>query len=153
MRHQKAGRIINISSMGGRFTTYFGAWYHATKYALEAFSDALRMEVKPFGIDVSLIEPGGIKTNWGLIAADHLAESAKGGTYEEAALKTATGMRKQYSGNMMSDPKIISKTISKAVSSKRMRARYLIGFGAKPLVFLHTILPTRIFDWLIMRAS
>ncbi|MFK5235966.1 hypothetical protein ACI3SI_12885 [Lactococcus lactis] len=62
-------------------------------------------------------------------------------------------MRKQYSGNMMSDPKIISKTISKAVSSKRMRARYLIGFGAKPLVFLHTILPTRIFDWLIMRAS
>ena len=77
----------------------------------------------------------------------------QGGTYEEAALKTATGMRKQYSGNMMSDPKIISKTISKAVSSKRMRARYLIGFGAKPLVFLHTILPTRIFDWLIMRAS
>ncbi|MGV7846638.1 SDR family NAD(P)-dependent oxidoreductase, partial [Mycobacterium kansasii] len=63
MRHQKAGRIINISSMGGRFTTYFGAWYHATKYALEAFSDALRMEVKPFGIDVSLIEPGGIKTD------------------------------------------------------------------------------------------
>jgi len=53
----------------------------------------------------------------------------------------------------MSDPKIISKTILKAVSSKRMRARYLIGFGAKPLVFLHTILPTRIFDWLIMRAS
>lgn len=153
IRHQKAGRIINISSMGGRFTTYFGAWYHATKYALEAFSDALRMEVKPFGIDVSLIEPGGIKTDWGLIAADHLAESAKGGAYEEAALKTATGMRKQYSGNMMSDPKIISKTILKAVSSKRMRARYLIGFGAKPLVFLHTILPTRIFDWLIMRAS
>ena len=153
MRHQKAGRIINISSMGGRFTTYFGAWYHATKYALEAFSDGLRMEVKPFGIDVSLIEPGGIKTDWGLIAADHLAESAKGGAYEEAALKTATGMRKQYSGNMMSDPKIISKTILKAVSSKRMRARYLIGFGAKPLVFLHTILPTRIFDWLIMRAS
>ena len=131
MRHQKAGRIINISSMGGRFTTYFGAWYHATKYALEAFSDALRMEVKPFGIDVSLIEPGGIKTNWGLIAADHLAESAKGGTYEEAALKTATGMRKQYSGNMMSDPKIISKTISKGSQLKKDESSLFNRFWSK----------------------
>ena len=70
MRKQKSGRIINVSSMGGRLTTYFGAWYHATKYALEAFSDALRMEVSDFGIDVSLIEPGGIKTDWGIIAAN-----------------------------------------------------------------------------------
>lgn len=61
MRARGFGRIINISSMGGRFTTYFGAWYHATKYALEAFSDALRMEVRDFGIEVSLIEPGVIK--------------------------------------------------------------------------------------------
>ncbi len=79
MRKQKSGRIINISSMGGRLTSYFGGWYHATKYALEAFSDALRMEVADFGIDVSLIEPGGIKTEWGIIAADKLANSAKGG--------------------------------------------------------------------------
>lgn len=79
MRKQKSGRIINISSMGGRLTSYFGGWYHATKYALEAFSDALRMEVADFGIDASLIEPGGIKTEWGIIAADKLANSAKGG--------------------------------------------------------------------------
>ena len=79
MRKQKSGRIINISSMGGRLTSYFGGWYHAIKYALEAFSDALRMEVADFGIDVSLIEPGGIKTEWGIIAADKLANSAKGG--------------------------------------------------------------------------
>ena len=79
MRKQKSGRIINISSMGGRLTSYFGGWYHATKYALEAFSDALRMEVADFGIDVLLIEPGGIKTEWGIIAADKLANSAKGG--------------------------------------------------------------------------
>ena len=89
MRKQKAGRIINVSSVGGRLTTYFGAWYHATKYALEAFSDALRMEVADFGIDVSLIEPGGIKTDWGIIAADKLANSAKGGAYEKEASKNS----------------------------------------------------------------
>lgn len=85
MRAQHSGTIVNVASIGGRLTTYFGAWYHATKYALEALSDALRMETKPFGINISIIEPGGIKTPWGFIAADHLAESAKGGAYEEQA--------------------------------------------------------------------
>ena len=146
MRKQKEGRIINVSSMGGRLTTYFGAWYHATKYALEAFSDALRMEVSDFGIDVSLIEPGGIKTDWGIIASDKLEKSAKGGAYEKEAMKTAKGMKKQYSGNLLSNPIVITKAISKAVNSNRPKARYLIGFMAKPLVFLHTILPTKVFD-------
>ena len=146
MRKQKSGRIINVSSMGGRLTTYFGAWYHATKYALEAFSDALRMEVSDFGIDVSLIEPGGIKTEWGIIAADKLEKSAKGGAYEKEAMKTAKGMKKQYSGNLLSNPIVITKAISKAVNSNRPKARYLIGFMAKPLVFLHTILPVKVFD-------
>ena len=149
MRKQKSGRIINVSSMGGRLTTYFGAWYHATKYALEAFSDALRMEVADFGIDVSLIEPGGIKTEWGIIAADKLANSAKGGAYEKAALKTAEGMRKNYSSNRLSKPEVITKAISKAVNSNRPKARYLIGFMAKPLVFLHTVLPAKVFDKLM----
>jgi len=153
MRKQKSGRIINVSSMGGRLTTYFGAWYHATKYALEAFSDALRMEVSDFGIDVSLIEPGGIKTDWGIIAADKLANSAKGGAYEKEASKTAEGMKKQYSGNMLSNPIVITKAISKAVNSNRPKARYLIGFMAKPLVFLHTILPARVFDKIMKSAS
>lgn len=153
MRKQSSGKIINTSSMGGRVTTYFGAWYHATKYALEAFSDALRMEVKEFGIDVSIIEPGGIKTDWGFIAAEHLANSSKGGAYEQAAQKAASGMKKQYSGNMMSNPSIISKTILKAVNSKRPKSRYLIGFGAKPFVLLHSVLPTRWFDWIMMHSS
>lgn len=153
MRKQHSGTIINVSSMGGRVTTYFGAWYHATKYALEAFSDALRMETKSFGINVAIIEPGGIKTPWGFIAADHLEESAKGGAYEEQAKKTAEGMRKQYSGNMMSDPKVIAKAISRATNARCPKTRYLIGMGAKPLVFLHTILPARCFDWIMMHAS
>lgn len=144
---------INVSSMGGRLTSYLGGWYHATKYAVEALSDALRMETAEFGIDVSIIEPGGIKTDWGFIAADKLTESAKGGAYEKQATKAAEGMRKQYSGNMMSNPKIISRAISKAINSRRPKTRYLIGFGAKPLVFLHTILPARIFDMIMKNAS
>ncbi|GHV97557.1 oxidoreductase [Lactobacillus nasalidis] len=153
MRAQHSGTIINISSMGGRIVSFMGGWYHATKYAVEAFSDALRMETKQFGINVVLIEPGGIKTNWGHIAADHLAESAKGGAYEETANRVSAGMHKQYSGNMMSDPKVVTRAISRAVNARRPRPRYLIGFGAKPLVFAHTVLPTRMFDFIMTHAS
>lgn len=153
MRAQREGRIINTSSMGGRLVSYMGAWYHATKYAVEAFSDALRMETKDFGIKVVIIEPGGIKTNWGFIAADHLEASARHSAYQTQATKAAAGMRRQYSSRMMSDPKIISKAISKAVNQKRPRVRYLIGFGAKPLVLAKAILPTRVFDFIMMHAS
>lgn len=151
MRQQHAGKIVNLSSMAGRVTTYMGAWYHATKYALEALSDALRMEVAPFGISVVIIEPGGIKTNWGLIAADHLKQSAKGTVYEPAATVTADRMRRLYSSNHLTKPVVIAQTIVRAVMSKHLRPRYLIGAGAKPAVFLHTILPTRWFDALIKR--
>jgi len=152
MRKQKSGRIINVGSLGGRVTTYLAAWYHATKYAIEAFSDSLRMELDEFGIKVSLIEPGGIKTSFGDIAAQHLTESSKGGVYEEKAAKVAEGLRRQFAGNMMSMPIVISKAISHAVNSRSPKTRYLVGSGAKPLYFLHAILPTRCFDWLIKRA-
>lgn len=65
MRERRSGTIVNVSSMGGRLVTFMGGWYHATKYAVEALSDALRMEAAEFGIDVVLIEPGGIKTELG----------------------------------------------------------------------------------------
>lgn len=153
MRQRHSGRIITTGSMGGRLVSFLGGWYHATKYSIEALSDALRMELKPFGIDVTIIEPGCIKTDWGHIAADHLAQSAKGGAYEQIAEKTAESMHKLYSGNMMSDPKVVVRAISKAVNARRPRPRYLIGMGAKPLVFMHTILPTRAFDWIMTHAS
>ena len=152
MRKQKSGRIVNVTSMGGRLVTYLGAWYHATKYAVEAFSDALRMEVKEFGIEVSIVEPGGIKTNFGDVAAEKLEKAAKGGAYEKISFKVAEGIRKNYSGNMLSDPIIVSKAISKAVNSRKPKARYLIGFMAKPFVLLHTILPTSWFDWIMKKS-
>ena len=151
MRAQRSGRIINVSSMGGRLTTFMGAWYHATKYALEAFSDALRMETSDFGIQVSIIEPGGIKTDWGMIAADKLEESAKGGAYESIARKTAENMRRHYSSESLSDPAIISKAITHAIEAKKPKTRYLIGYRAKPAVLMHTVLPARAFDTIIRR--
>lgn len=151
MRAQHHGRIINTSSMGGRFTTYFGAWYHATKYALEAFSDALRMEVAPFGIQVSLIEPGAIKTDWGRIAASHLTESSADGPYASEAARAAQLLTGTYESRWLSQPAVVAKAIVKASTARRPKPRYLVGFGAKPLVFLHAILPTRAFDWLATR--
>ena len=147
MRARGSGRILNISSMAGRITSPLGAWYHATKYALEAFSDALRMEVEEFGIDVVIIEPGGTKTPWGLIAADHLEESSRNGVYAAQAQRVAANMRKLYSpSSSLSEPKVISNAILRALEARHPKTRYLVGFGAKPSVFLHTVLPDRLFD-------
>lgn len=79
MREQHYEKIVNISSMGGKIWTKFGGWYHATKYAVEGLSDCLWMELQPFGIDVVVVEPGGIKTDWGLIAAENLKKRPEGG--------------------------------------------------------------------------
>ena len=147
MRARGSGHILNISSMAGRITSPLGAWYHATKYALEAFSDALRMEVEEFGIDVVIIEPGGIKTPWGFIAADHLEESSRNGVYAAQAQRVAANMRRLYSpSSNLSEPEVISRTILRALEARRPKTRYLVGFGAKPSVFLHTVLPDRLFD-------
>ena len=146
MRERGSGRIVNTASVAGKTVLYFGGWYHVSKYSVEALSDALRMELKPFGIDVSMIEPGGIRTDWGLIAADHLAESSKGTPYEAEGLREAETMRKAYSMRLLSKPSVVARAISKAVNSRRPRARYRVGFGAHTLVFLHTILPARWWD-------
>jgi NAD(P)-dependent dehydrogenase (short-subunit alcohol dehydrogenase family) len=151
MRKQGSGRIINTSSIAGKTVLPFGAWYHVSKYSVEALSDALRMEMKPFGVDVVLIEPGGIKTDWGIIAAKHLAESSKGTAYEEDALREAKLIHKGYSGNYLSAPKVVTRAISRAVNSQRPRARYRIGSGAFIMVFLHTVLPTRWWDGMMRR--
>ena len=149
MREQGSGRIVNTASVAGKTVLYFGGWYHVSKFSVEALSDALRMELKPFGIDVSMIEPGGIRTNWGIIAADHLAESSKGTPYEAEGLREAETMRKAYTIRLLSKPAVVARAISRAVNSRRPRARYRVGFGAHTLVFLHTILPARWWDALL----
>lgn len=152
MREQRNGKIINVSSVGGRIVSYMGAWYHASKYAMEAFSDALRMEVSDFGINVVLIEPGGAKTNWWETATQTMKNRSKGGAYEKAAEKAAAGMMKLYRNRLMSKPAVIAKAIVSAVHAKNPKTRYVVGFGGKPLLFLHFILPAKCYDWIVKHA-
>jgi short-subunit dehydrogenase len=152
MRKNSFGRIINISSMGGKIYTPYGGWYHATKFAIEALSDCMRLETAQFGIDVVIVEPGGIKTEWGMIAADNLEKTASGSAYGQGVKKSADNMRKNYSGNQLSDPKVISQVIVKAAIAKKPKTRYLVGFGAKPAIFIRKIVSDRVFDKFVKSA-
>ena len=149
MRAQRSGTIINISSIGGRFTTLLGGWYHASKHAVEALSDALRMETTPFGIDVVVIEPGLIRTEWSDIAANHLEETAEGSAYASQIKAVANSMRSESTNKRQSPPSVIADTVEKIVTARKPRTRYVVGFAAKPLVTLRRILPDRAFDRLI----
>jgi NAD(P)-dependent dehydrogenase (short-subunit alcohol dehydrogenase family) len=153
MRDQRDGTIINITSMGGRIYTPLGSWYHATKFALEALSDCVRLEAAPFGVDVAIIEPGGIRTEWGAIAAQMLKDTSGAGAYADQAQAVAASLSGEGNARFSSDPSVIAKAISKAASAKRPKARYAVGFGAKPLIGLHAVLPDRTFDAVIKRAS
>ena len=153
MREQRSGTIVNITSMGGKIYTPLGGWYHATKFALEALSDCLRLEVKPYGINVVVIEPGGIKTEWGDIAADHLREVSSSGPYADQAAAMAKSLGSEANAGRTSPPSVIANAIGKAVTARRPKTRYAVGFGAKPMIAMRRILPDRGFDTLITRAS
>jgi len=154
MRERRSGTIVNISSMGGRIYTPMGAWYHATKYALEALSDSLRLEVAPFGIRVVIIEPGAIRTEWGQIAADNLRSVSGDGAYHDVAERTATMLAgsSRPDASMVSDPSVIARTVVRAAKARRPRTRYAVGAGAKPLILTRKVLPDRVFDRLITRV-
>lgn len=149
MREQGSGRIINISSVAGRAPVLFGGWYNISKYALEALSDNLRIELKGFGIDVATIEPSGIKTPWGEIAANHLEECTSGTCYEASGRKEAAFLRKGYGGNLMSPSSVVARAIVRAACSRRPRARYNPGTGSSAMVVFHALMPVRWWDSLV----
>lgn len=146
MRKNTFGRIINISSIGGKIYTPFGGWYHATKFAVEGLSDSMRLETSQFGIDVVVIEPGGIKTDWGIISADNLEKVSEKSVYKTSAKKAADNMRKNYSGTSLSDPKVVSKAIVTAATVKKPKTRYLVGMGAKPAIIIRKLVSDKVFD-------
>jgi NAD(P)-dependent dehydrogenase (short-subunit alcohol dehydrogenase family) len=153
MRKQRSGRIINMSSMGGRIYEPLGSWYHATKFAVEGMSDSLRLEVSPFGIHVVLIEPGGMNTEWGAIAADGLITASAGTAYADQAPGVAKMLRSvDQRPRPSASPDRIAKAVTRAATARQPRARYLLGPGAKPLVTLKAILPTRVFDRMMARV-
>ena len=147
MREQRSGRIINISSIGGKIYEPLGAWYHAAKFAVEGLSDSLRLELKPFGIDVVIVEPGAIRTEWAAIAADKLEQTSGATAYADQA-RTVGGVLRSMDTHprRASDPSVVGKVIAAAATAKRPRTRYVIGFGARPLLLARRVLPDRGFD-------
>ena len=152
MRKQRSGTIVNITSMGGKIYTPLGGWYHGTKFALEALSDCMRLEVAPFGINVVVIEPGGIATEWGTIAADRLEKTSADGPYAAQARAVAKALRPEGHANRNSPPSVVADAIGKAVTASKPKTRYAVGAGAKPLIAARALLSDRAFDRLISRA-
>lgn len=146
MRKKGFGKIVNISSIGGKIYTPFGAWYHATKHALEGFSDSLRLETEEFGIDVVVVEPGGIATEWGEIAAENLNKTSANGAYAEKANRMADRMKKDYGSGSLTSPSVIASVIRKAVTVRRPKTRYAAGYLSGFSLFMRRLLSDRMFD-------
>jgi len=151
MRKQRSGRIVNISSIGGKFYEPFGAWYHATKFAVEGFSDSLRMELKPFGIEVVLIEPGPIITEWNEIARDSLLERSGTTDYGRYAKRAHRVLTEFDKPGRASRPEDVARKIRKAVTTRHPAARYPVGRGARMITGSRDHLPDRLFDQVVSR--
>lgn len=150
MRENRHGKIINISSMAGKATAPMGGWYHASKHAVEALSDALRMEVMPFGIDVIVIEPGAVKSEWAAIAKENLLRTSGHGPYLRYAEAMATLIDKFYAGNKPATSEKIADVIVKAAKAAKPRPRYIATSDARQFIFLKWLLTDRMFDRLLL---
>jgi len=153
MRAQKSGKIVNVTSIGGKIWEPLGAWYHATKFAVEGLSDCLRVEAAPFGVDVIVIEPGAIRTEWAGIARDGLLQMSGGSAYAELAKRHARMLATADTSSLASPPEVVARTIVRAVTARRPKTRYATGGGARTILFLRKILPDRMFDRLIWRVT
>jgi NAD(P)-dependent dehydrogenase (short-subunit alcohol dehydrogenase family) len=144
MRTRRSGRIINVSSIGGRFGEPLGAWYHASKFAVEGFSDSLRLELQPFDVQVVIIEPGAINTEWGGIALDQAGKYSEHSAYAGHV----RAMSKMYATAERSGaaPGVVADVIVQAATAKRPKLRYAAPFHAKVLMLAVRVLPARTMD-------
>jgi NAD(P)-dependent dehydrogenase (short-subunit alcohol dehydrogenase family) len=155
MRDQGWGKVVNIGSMGGRVTFPGGGIYHSTKYALEAISDSMRFEVRGFGVDVILIEPGLITTGFGDVASGSVSAAPDEGPYARFNRHVAKLTAEAYKGPMIKlggGPEVVAATIFKALGARRPKARYPVTASAHLLINQRRVTPDRIWD-LIMRAQ
>lgn len=151
MRQKRAGKIVNISSMGGKIYTPLGSWYHATKHAIEGWSDCLRIELAQFGIDVVIIEPGAIATEFGDVMTEPMLRRSGQGPYRNIAQAMANATRKAYQkGGAASPPSVVAATIVAAAKARRPKTRYVVGKMARPLMFMRKYFGDRVFDKAVM---
>jgi NAD(P)-dependent dehydrogenase (short-subunit alcohol dehydrogenase family) len=150
MRKARSGTIINTSSMAGKVYVPLGGWYHASKHAIEGFSDCLRLELKPFDVDVVILEPGAIGTEFGNTTEKGLKKYQVGSAYGKFYEQTLRSSKKGTLEGGASPPSAIADTVSKIIKSKKPKTRYAAGKMAKASIWLRTFLGDRIFDKIIM---
>lgn len=149
MRAKRSGKIINVSSIGGSLGEPHGSWYHATKFAVEGLSDSLRMELKQFGIDVVVIKPGAIITEWNTIARENMKKVSGHTAYGNLVGKHVK-MFERADGKMGSHPIVIAKVIKKAALARNPKTRYADGGCAKLILFVRRILSDKMFDKMML---
>jgi len=147
MRTAGRGRIVNVSSMGGKLVFPGGGAYHGTKFAVEAISDAMRFEVRGFGVHVSIIEPGLIRTRFGETAVGSVPH--QDGPYAGFNTAVAANTARVYDGplgKLGAGPDAVARAIEKAVTSRRPRTRYPVTASARFFMAQHAVLPDRAWD-------
>ncbi len=143
MRAGRSGRIVNMSSVFGRTTVPLAGWYSGAKHAVEALSDALRMEVASAGIKVVLVEPGGFRTGiWGEVGED--AENRPASSYARAYRRSSTGLR--FTQPLMGDPAQVGRVVARALTGRFPQERYLVGVDAVALTVAQRFTPTAVRD-------
>ena len=152
MRAQGSGRIINVSSIGCKIYEPLGGWYHAAKFAVEGLSDSLRIELRPFGIDVVIIEPGPILTEWNAIARQNMLQNSAETAYASQARSVARRLESADNPRTASGPDVVARKIVTAATTRNPRARYPVGKGAGTIVRARKVLPDRALDVIISRA-
>lgn len=150
MRKAKGGTIINTSSMGGKMYTPMGAWYHASKHAVEGFSDCLRLELKEFNINVVVLEPGIIVTEFGDVMLQNISKYSSKGAYSSLTNKLIAATKKMYDSGQGSKSSVISNIVVKIVKTNKPKTRYRIGLWAKPMVWMRIYLGDKLFDKIVM---
>jgi NADP-dependent 3-hydroxy acid dehydrogenase YdfG len=156
MRAQHSGKIVNVSSMGGKLVFPGGGYYHATKHAVEAISDALRFEVAGFGVDVIVIEPGLIRTQFAETAATSIADDDRDDSYSafNAGVGAATVGAYERGGfsRFGGEPDDVAKTIERAIAARRPRTRYPVTSSARIILLVRRLLTDRAWDAMVART-
>lgn len=148
MRAQHSGRIINISSVDGKIAQLMGSWYVGSKFAIEGISDALRLELKDFGIDVIVVEPGAVASEWSAVAMDKLVDSSVNGPYADMARQAQNFFT--ATSKFASQPRVVARLVDMAAISRRPKTRYVGGAGAKLGLYARKVLPDRAMDALML---
>lgn len=152
MREQRSGRIVNTSSVGGRVYAPLGAWYHATKHAVEGWSDCLRMEVAPFGIQVVLVEPGIVRTGFWDIVSRQLREHCGHSAYKPQIEPFMRMMDDADAVDRGTGPEILARVLVQAATARNPKRRYVKGHMARPLLLARKWLGEAAYERMLRQA-